>query len=284
MLKLRINLFLGIFLISIFPIIVKLEFASALVLAFYRMAIAAGFLIPALFFIKIPKNLSKTSIFLTAVCGVLLASDIVAWNYAIQGSTATQATLLTNLSPIWVGFLSLVFLKITPTFNFWLGTFIAILGLVVLIGFDVFASFSFDNAFLLGILSGVLYAFYFVLSKFVLERIEPFLFTSLSTFFASVYLGILCVIFGEKLVGYSYDVWLSFGVLGLFCQLIAWLLIASAIKKMRPTRVSTAMLSQALFTAILASIFLAETITNQMIIGALLILFGIFVSFLPSKK
>jgi drug/metabolite transporter (DMT)-like permease len=40
------------------------------------------------------------------LCGVLFASDVAVWNIAIQNSSATQASLLVNLAPLWVGIIS----------------------------------------------------------------------------------------------------------------------------------------------------------------------------------
>jgi drug/metabolite transporter (DMT)-like permease len=51
----------------------------------------------------------KKHLLLAVVCGVLFASDVAVWNIAIQESSATQTSLLTNLSPLWVGIISLYF-------------------------------------------------------------------------------------------------------------------------------------------------------------------------------
>ena len=109
--KPRLALICGILCISIFPILVKLKLASGLISAFYRMAIALALLLP---YVLITKNfkLPKTKyVLLAALCGLLFASDVAVWNIAIQDSSATQASLLTNLSPVWVGIGSFFFLK-----------------------------------------------------------------------------------------------------------------------------------------------------------------------------
>jgi drug/metabolite transporter (DMT)-like permease len=48
---------------------------------------------------------------------VLFASDVAVWNIAIQNSSATQASLLVNLAPLWVDYLY-VFLNTKPATNF----------------------------------------------------------------------------------------------------------------------------------------------------------------------
>jgi drug/metabolite transporter (DMT)-like permease len=69
------------------------------------MAIAVSLLLPYVLITKKFK-LPPTKIFILALlCGILFASDVAVWNIAIQTSSATQASLLTNLSPLWVLFL-----------------------------------------------------------------------------------------------------------------------------------------------------------------------------------
>src|SRR5690606_31447666 len=163
--KPRIALTLGILCISIFPILVKLNLTSGLISAFYRMAIASAILVPYVLITKRFRMTSKKAFFLSVICGVVFGLDVGVWNIAIQQSTATQATLLTNLSPVWVGIGAFLFLSDKPKRNFWIGTLVAIIGMVLLVGFDLFLNFDFDLAFIFGVLSGMLYAIYMLTSK-----------------------------------------------------------------------------------------------------------------------
>ncbi len=278
-LKIRLALLLGILLVSIFPVLIKMEFASGLISAFYRMAIAAAVLFPYATFTRKVRIKSPKYFALTLLCGCIFASDIAVWNISIQSSTATQATLLSNLAPLWVGLFSLLFLNVKPAFNFWVGMLIALFGLVVLIGVSVFLDFSFDLAFALAILSGIFYAFYFLLSKYVLEKVAVLPFMAYSTLAATVYLAIINIGFKEQFFNYSMQAWATFAVQGLFCQVAAWLLLGYAMKHMRPTRISLSMLSQVLVTTILAVFFLGEEVTRQTLIGGLFILLGIGITF-----
>jgi hypothetical protein len=85
----------------------------------------------------------------------LIPSDVAAWNIAIQESSATQASLLTNLSPL-CGYHLCVF-KTKPATNFdrnngglvWNG---------MTVGFNFF-KLDFDNAFILSNIIRVLYSY-----------------------------------------------------------------------------------------------------------------------------
>ncbi|ROI08168.1 DMT family transporter [Chryseobacterium sp. H3056] len=283
MTKPRIALFIGILCISIFPVIVRMNLTSGLISAFYRMAIATAVILPIAIYKGKLKLESLKTLFPIAVCGVLFASDIAVWNISIQNSSATQATLLTNLSPIWVGIFSLLFLNFRPRKSFWLGTIFALLGMAIFVGIETILNLQLDAAFFLGILSGVLYALYILVSKTVLEKMEVITFITYSMIFSTVYLFFVNVILREQFLGFSEKAWISLFVQGIVCQLIAWLLISYATQKMRPTRVSLSLLSQAIFATILAAIFVDEKITVHQMFGTLIILCGIAVTFYEKK-
>lgn len=279
MTKPRIALAVGIICISIFPILVKLNLTPGLVSAFYRMAIASVILVPYVLITKQFKLRSKKTFFLSVLCGILFGLDVGVWNIAIQQSTATQATLLTNLSPVWVGIGAFLFLKDKPKRNFWIGTVVAIIGMVLLVGFDLFLHFDFNLAFIFGILSGMLYAVYMLTSKRVLGELEVLTFMMVSLLSSSISLGILSYMLNEPFSGFSNAGWLVLVIQGVVCQLMAWLLISFATKHMRATRVSVSLLGQAVLASILAWWLLDEQISLQMVIGGLVLLFGIRLTF-----
>ena len=277
--KPRLALAFGILCISIFPILVKLKLTPGLISAFYRMAIAVSLLLPYVLITKKLK-LPKTSILLLAIlCGVLFASDVAVWNIAIQESSATQASLLTNLSPLWVGIISYVFLKTKPATNFWTGTLVALFGMAMLVGFQFFLELDFDTAFVLAVLSGVLYSIYLLVSKKVLSQTDVLSFMTISLLASTAYLAVVCALMGEPFSGFSNAGWLVLFIQAVVCQLMAWLSVSFAMQHMRATRVSLSLLSQAVLTAILAWLFLEEKITSNMIIGGLILLLGIRITF-----
>ncbi|MDX1362887.1 DMT family transporter [Arenibacter latericius] len=277
--KARIALALGIICISIFPILVKLNLTPGVVSAFYRMAIAASLILPYVLITKKLKIPSVKLLLSAMICGLVFGADVAVWNVAIQESTATQATLLTNLSPVWVGIGAFFFLKDKPTTNFWIGTVVAILGMVMLVGFNTFVNLDFDLAFCLAILSGMLYSVYMLLSKKVLNEVDVVSFLTITLVSSAIGLGIVSYLIGEPFTGFSNAGWLTLVVQGVVCQLLAWLLISYATKHMRATRVSVSLLGQAVIASILAWLLLDESISLQMVIGGFFLLFGIRITF-----
>lgn len=281
--KARIALAVGVICISIFPILVKLNLTPGVISAFYRMAIASALILPYVLVKKQLKVPGQKFLWLSVLCGVVFGVDVGVWNIAIQQSTATQATLLTNLSPVWVGVGAFFFLKDKPTTNFWIGTVVAIIGMVMLVGLNVFLNLDFNLAFGFAILSGMLYAVYMLTSKFILEETDVITFMTISTVSAAIALGIISFLIGEPFYGFSNEGWFVLVIQGVVCQLLAWLLISYATKHMRATRVSVSLLGQAVLAAVLAWLFLDEAISLQMVIGGLVLLFGIRITFYQNQ-
>ena len=279
MTKPRIALIIGIICISIFPILVKLNYTPGLISAFYRMAIALGIILPYILCTKSLKIPDRSTLLLTLLSGVCFGSDVAVWNIAIQESTATQASFLTNLSPVWVGIGTFLFLRPKPSLNFWIGTLIALLGMITLVGFRFFARLTFDIGFSFGLLSGVFYAIYILISKKVLAKMTIVNFMALSLISSSLFLGILSFALGEPFNGFSNTGWFVLFIQGSVCQLLAWLSISYATQHMRATRVSLSLLAQAILATILAWAFLDEIITLQMVLGGIILLFGIRLTF-----
>jgi drug/metabolite transporter (DMT)-like permease len=277
--KPRLALAFGILCISIFPILVKLRLTPGLISAFYRMAISLSLLLPYVLFTKkliLPNN---KNLILGVLCGVLFASDVAVWNIAIQNSSATQASLLVNLAPLWVGIISYVFLNTKPATNFWIGTTVALFGMAMLVGFKFFLELDFDTAFILAVLAGVLYSIYLLVSKKVLSQMDVLSFMTISLLSSSVFLGVVCALLDEPFFGFSDTGWLVLFIQAVVCQLTAWLSISYATQHMRTTRVSLSLLGQAVLTSVLAWFFLDEKITLNMIIGGLILLLGIRITF-----
>ncbi|WP_221390798.1 DMT family transporter [Dyadobacter sp. NIV53] len=279
----RISLIIGVLSISIFPVLVKWAPVSGISSAFYRMFIGFIFLLPYVLLTQKLEIPSKWEWLPIVLCGIIFGSDIAVWNMSIHYSNATQATLLTNLSPIWVGIGTFLFLPDKPTFRFWLGTIVAISGMVVLIGFDTFIQMQFDKGFMLAVLSGMLYATYMILSKTVLNRMQVVSFMTYSMAVSSAYLLIICLIMDQPLWNFEPLIWGVLAIQGLVCQLAGWLAINYAVKAMDAKRVSLSLLSQSVMTGLIAWIFINETISWQMIIGGVIILVGIAITFKKNK-
>jgi len=278
----RLSLFLGVLCIAFSPIFVKLMPLSALSAAFYRMFFTWVILAPYCLFYK-NLRIPARALTIAVAGGLVFALDIAVWNISILKSTATISTLVANLAPLWVGILSLVILKKQPGISFWLGTLIAITGMCILVGISNLLRHQLNAGVLYALASSVLYAIYILITKDVLEHIDTVVFMFYSMLASTVALGVYCLFNGDQLYNYSMHTWLILIILGVVCQLTGWITINYSIHKMDPAQVSITLLGQTIATALLAWLMLNERIGFTELVGGVIVLVGIGVTFVKRK-
>ncbi len=268
-------LIFGLLCIGWSAIFVKLAAVSGFASAFYRMAIASVAILP-LWLTRKKTGLDKRSTGIAIVCGCLFACDIAMWNTSILLSKAAISTLLANLAPVWVGLGSIFIFKQKPKAIFWLGTAIAIFGVIVIVGIDKVYHTKLTLGNMLAIAASMFYAAYFLTTQKVRNTLDTVSFTSISMISSTIVLFIICVIAQSKMIGYSTKSWMALISMGLISQLGGWLSINWALGHIKPTIASVTLLGQSVVTAIIAVPVLGEFLTLPEIFGALIVLLGIY--------
>jgi drug/metabolite transporter (DMT)-like permease len=279
----KLSLVIGIICIAFAPIFVKLAGAGAVTSGFYRILIGWLLLAPYCF-IKQKLKIARKDMWIALLAGVVFAADIASWNTSILMISATVSTLLANLAPVWVGLMSFIFFRRKAGGLFWVGTGIAIAGMVVLVGYRDLITLQFNAGILLAIGASVLYSFYILLTKGVLQRIATITFMFYNMLGASVFLLIINLVKGVNLVSFPAHTWLNFIGMGVICQLIGWLTINYAISRLPATKTTVALLSQTVVTAVIAAIMLNEKLAVKEMIGSVIVLAGIGVTFMKKQE
>lgn len=279
----KLSLAIGIVCISFSPILVKTADASPIVCAFYRIFFAWICLLPYCLYKRNLKMAGK-DIVLALIGGLVFASDIAVWNLSLKMISATVSTLLANLAPVWVGLLSYLLFGKRSGWLFWLGTGIAVAGMVVLVGYANLLHLQLNLGIIYALISSFLYSTYILITKNILKRIDtiPFMFYNMLA--AGIFLLIITLATGKDLFHYNAVTWISLVSMGIVCQLAGWITINYAISYLESTKVSIALLSQTVVAGILAAFMLSETLALKEIIGSVIVLAGIVVTFLKLKR
>lgn len=279
----KASLILGILCISFSPIFVKLTGASPITSGFYRIFIAWLCLLP---YCLVKKNLkiAGKDLIVALVGGVIFASDIAVWNLSLIKISATVSTLIANLAPVWVGLITWLFFKKQAGKLFWIGTCVAVTGMVVLVGYKHLLSLEFNIGIPLAVLASLFYAIYIVITRGILQNISTITFMFYNMLAGSVFLLIVNLIMGNEMVQFPVSGWLCFLGMGLLCQLAGWLTINHSLRFLESTKVSIALLSQTVIAGFLAIWFLKETLEVNEIIGSAIVLAGIAVTFLKRRN
>jgi drug/metabolite transporter (DMT)-like permease len=279
----KVSLVIGILCISFSPIFVKLAGVSPIGCAFYRVFFAWLCLLPYCI-IKKKFRVGRKQLIIAITAGIIFASDVAVWNLSLLKISATVSTLIANLAPVWVGLFSFILFKKSGGLLFWIGTAIAILGMIVLVGYQHILHLELNTGILLAILASLFYASYIMVTKNIMAGIDVFTFMFYSMLGSSVFLLIVNSFVGASIMHFSLKVWLCFLGMGIICQLVGWLTINYSLRYLESTKVAITLLSQTVFAAILAAILLNEKLEFNEIMGSVIVLGGIAVTFLKPRN
>lgn len=209
-------------------------------------------------------------------------------NYALLYSTASNVGLLVSTAPLLTAVLSHFFLK-GEKFRliFIIGAAVAMAGvfLVIFNGSFVLGISPLGDALAIG--SALSWAIYSIFMKKLGDNYSAATITR-RTFFYALISFIPFVIFGEIRI-FPPDillpaVWLNLLFLGIIASAIGYFVWAFAISKLGAVRTNNLIYFIPLVTVVVAWIVLGEELSLFAIIGAVLIMAGVYVSSLKSRK
>jgi drug/metabolite transporter (DMT)-like permease len=269
-------LIFGILCIGFSAIFVKLANVPGSVSTFYRVFIAGIAILPIWAYngMKVPLRRDLWLIFIGAV---LFAFDLFLWNSAILLTSAATATLLANNAPIWVGLISVFVFRERLSSKFWLGLFLAIVGLNILVGLETWKTLNFNKGDVMAFVAGFFYAIYLILTLDSRKRVDTVTFMTFSILFMTILLFINNIAFGNPFFGFPLSIWLPLLGLGLISHFGGWISINYALGHIKGANVSVTLLSQSVVTGLLAIPILGEGLNLNQIIGGILILSGVYV-------
>lgn len=277
--KSYIALIIGSILIAFSPVLIKLSGAPGTITMFYRMVFGSlALLIPFLISrLKSKNNLSQKGIWYAICAGLMLAIDMALWATGIMASNAAMPTLVGNLAPLWVGIGSVLIFKEKQSKQFWFGLLMALSGVSFLVLRDFYIPNGIFTGLILGLLAGIFYAGFMLLTQPGRKHLDTISFLFISTLSTAIFLGLFAVMQNLPFTGYSTKVWTIFIIKGLLLQAGAWFLINFAQGYVPASLVSPTLLTQPVVAAVLAFFMLNEVLGLWHVIGGIVVVVGIYV-------
>lgn len=216
------------------------------------------------------------------VAGLCLSVDLVLWNHAIAEVGAGVATLLGNLSVVFVTVIAWLLFHERPRLRFLLALPVVMVGVVLVAGL-VDSPGSGNGHALAGIWYGlgtsVAYAAFLLILRHSSGR-TPHVAGPLSDAVVGAAAGSL--VLGLAFGGLQFRIpWSSFGwllILAISSQVIGWLLITSSLPRLPAAMSSLLLLLQPAASLLLAAIVLNERPTLLQLAGAVLVCGGVLLA------
>jgi drug/metabolite transporter (DMT)-like permease len=246
--------------------------------AFYRMLIPATVMLPTWFFDRGSPRVSLRNLLIIAVGGTFFALDLAFYNTSILKTSAANATLLGNNTPIFVGLFAWLIFRRKPVLSFWLGLLLALSGATVIVSADLSRHVTLGSGDVMAVAAAACFAVYLMATERVRMTTSTTAFLRLAMISSAVFLLAINLVLRVPLrVPPGRSLWALLG-LGLVSQLGGYLALTYALGHLPATVTSVTLLSQGPLTAVMASMLLKEPLTGAQVIGGVLVLAGIFLA------
>jgi drug/metabolite transporter (DMT)-like permease len=268
----------GISALSLSAMFVRWAEAPGTVTGFYRLLISTIFLTP--FFIRQQKRLEpidKKYLLFPLLAGIFTAFDFAFWNSSIKYTTAANATLLGNTSPLWVALFALFIFRERLRGIFWVGLILALTGAALVMGSDFLRHPTLGIGDLMASTAAVFYASYQLTTQRGRRHIDPFRYVWFVGVSATIGMFIMNLVLGNQLTDYPAQTWEIFFVTAIVSQMIGYLAISYALGHLPASIVSPTLIGQPILTAILAIPMLGEIPAAIQWIGGAIALAGIYI-------
>jgi len=267
----------GIVSLSFSAMFVRWANAPGPMTAFYRLFFSVFLLLPFVLprLQKNPAVRSRLLIF-PFLAGVFTAFDLALWTASLSFTTASNATLLGNTSPLWVALGTWLILKQKLTAEFWRGLMIALMGAVLIMGTDFILHPRFGVGDAMALFTGFFYGGYFLFTQKSRASFDPIVHIWFVGIGASLSLLIVNLALRNPFFGFDRNTWLIFLATALVSQMIGYTSLAFALGHLPASVVSPTMILQPVVTTLLAIPLLAEIPSVWQAIGGAVALVGIF--------
>jgi drug/metabolite transporter (DMT)-like permease len=271
--------------IAFSPIFVRLSELGPTATAFHRAFLALPLLWAWLLIAdarpaaaRAPARLTRREAWLLLAAGVSFTGDLAVWHWSLQFTTVANATLLSNLTPIFVTFVAWAWFKERITPRFLLGLALAMVGVLVMVRASFFVGTRQVWGDLLGISTATFYAAYLISIKLLRATLSTLRIMAWSTAICAVCLLPLALLFGEPIVAATAAGWLVLFGIAWVSQVGGQGSIAYALAHLPASFSSVALLVQPATAALLAWVILGEGMSPLQAAGGVVVLAGILLA------
>ncbi len=268
----------GISALSLSAMFVRWAEAPGPITGFYRLLISTIFLTPI--FIRQQNKLElidKKYFLFPVLAGVFTAFDFAFWNSSLKFTTAANATLLGNTSPLWVALFALFFFKEKLRGIFWAGLALALFGAALVMGSDYLRHPTLSLGDLMASTAAIFYASYQLTTQRGRRHIDPLRYTWMVGVSATIAMFFMNIVLGNSFTDYSVQTWIIFFLTAIVSQMIGYLAITYALGHLPASVVSPTLIGQPILTTLLAIPMLGEIPNPMQWVGGAAALAGIYI-------
>jgi drug/metabolite transporter (DMT)-like permease len=276
-----VTLLIGGMAIGFAGIFMRLSDVNPIASAFWRMALAAPILWIWAFSVRrqdaaAGKRTDFRKVLLLA--GIYFAADMALWHLSLRYTTVANATLLSNFAPVFITLWLWLAFQVRFARVFIVGMVLALVGAALLVGPNATGGKDKLLGDALGLSSAVFYAAYQLVIKDARDTYSTARLMAWSTTVTGLALLPFALLAPGPFLPASAVAWLPLLGLALVAQIGGQTVIAYAFAHLPASLSSVSLLIQPLTAAVAAWLIFQETILPLQMLGAALLLWGIYLS------
>lgn len=271
-------LLIGVIAVSTSAIFVKLSAAPASIIATYRLLFTVLLMLPFILWkhMREIKEITGRDWALSALAGIFLALHFILWFESLNYTSVASSVVLVTLQPLFSFAGAYFFFKEKVSFVGFLGGLLALGGSAIIGWGDFKVGGTALWGDILALLGAATVTGYWLFGQSVRKRLSLMTYTFVVYGISTATLLLYDFIMGFPLYPYSANEWLVFLALAVFPTLLGHSVFNWAIKWLSANTISMSILGEPVGSAILAYFILGELVTKTQLIGAGVILFGIY--------
>ena len=220
------------------------------------------------------KEMNRREWTVVLASGVTLALHFACFMYAMRLTSVAAGTALVCIQGVWIVLFHTV-RKVKYRRPVFIGMGIAILGALMITGFDISLGGKALLGDLLALAGGVLAAAYTLLGAVARKTLSTPVYTSTCYGTTAVVLVVFCLFTGQQLAGFDATGWLGIILLTLVAQIGGHTAMNHLLSILGPLTVSTLILLESPGAALIAALVLGQQVPLATYAGLVLILAGL---------
>lgn len=259
-------------------IFVRMAEAESLVIAAYRLFIAALVLLPFALYTSWEElcKLSRREWRLIALGSVFLALHFATWIEGVALTSIANSVVLVTLTPVWLSLWSLVALRRPPGMRLWVAILLAVGGSAIMAWGSIKLGFDSLLGDALALAGGLFFAAFFLVAENIRRSVGVLVFVALVYAGAALLLWIPVLGLGLPVAGFNGETYFALAGIAVVSQVVGHSGLNWAVRTISPMVLALALLSEPILSAALGWIYFREGFGAETVLGGVLILGAIY--------
>ena len=252
--------------------------APGVVTGFYRLLLSTIILLPILLARRRTgiQHRRWMDILPPALSGMCMAANFALWNTSLSYTTVANASILGNISPLWVCTAAWLLFRERLNQHFWLGLLTIFVGLVFITSGHSLSHPHLGLGDLMAAGASLFSAAYILITQWGRRRLNALTYVWINGASATVWTLAIALALKYPLAGFPAQTWMIFIVAAITTQLVGYLAISFSLGRLSASVVSPTLNLQPVLTILLAIPLLGESPTFLQTGGCVLALGGVY--------